>query len=267
MTIFTSKSGRTGRICIAGAAIATMVLMTAGPAMAAGSATTNPTVNAVFGPSSACKQTGTSTPDSSPACVSADLARIDAARTAEGVNPMYLPGNYALLSGAQQQFVVINLERVDRGVPAVLGLTAPINALAASGAQAGTDPGFPRSGLSWGGGIWAAGFPSTLEADYAWMYNDGPGSNNIACTTPTAAGCWGHRDIILANPTGARLVGGAANAFTRTATQYDAELQQPTGAQPALVYSWTTAVAAGAGSPPPSARHHRPAATVKPSPR
>jgi hypothetical protein len=29
------------------------------------------------------------------------------------------------------------------------------------------------------------------------MYDDGPGSYNLACTYPEAAGCWGHRDNIL----------------------------------------------------------------------
>jgi len=262
MTKTSLKTGRMGFMCIAGVASAALVMMGVGPAMALVSSTANPSTNTAFVGTSACVQTGGAQPDSSPACVRADLAEIDAARAKEGVNPMDLPANYAQLTGAQQQFVVINLERVDRRVPAVVGLTSPINALAAAGANAGTDPEFPASGLSWGGSIWAAGFASTLEADFAWMYNDGPGSDNIACLTPTASGCWGHRDVILENPTCARLVEGAADAFTNSVTQYAAELQQPTGAQPALVYSWATAVAAGAGSPPASARHHPSAPVV-----
>jgi len=253
MTKLSSTKGRTGRICIVGVASAALVMLAVSPAVAAMAPGWHPVTNATFG-SSACVQTGRAQPDSSPRCVAADLARIDAARAGEGVNAMFLPADYATLSGAEQQFVVINLERVDRGVPAVVGLTAPITTLAAAGANAGTDPGFSASGLSWGGSIWAAGFPSTLEADFAWMYNDGPGSDNIACTPADPSGCWGHRDIILANPAGARLVGGAAVAFTHAANQYAAELQQPTGAQPALVYSWATAVAAGAGTAPAQPR-------------
>src|SRR5579862_5548257 len=265
MTKFLFLSGRTGRICLAGAAGAAVVMMAVSPAVAAMSPSAHPTANLAFGISSACVQTGQAQPDSSVACVAADLADIDAARAREGVNQMDLPANYAQLSGAQQQFVVINLERVDRGVPAVLGLTAPIDTLAAAGATAGTDPSFPASGLSWGGGIWAAGFASTLEADFAWMYNDGPGSDNIACLTPTAAGCWGHRAVILANPAGARLVAGSGDAYLNSATQYATELQQPTGAQPALVYSWATAVAAGAGATTPASAHRPgPPTAVKP---
>jgi hypothetical protein len=264
MTKTATKSGRIGLAGIAGVASAALVMLAAGPAFAS---STNPATNATFAPTTACVQTGTAQPNSSPACIAADLARIDAARANEGVNPMYLPANYPTLSGADQQFVVINLERVDRGVPAILGLTTPINALAAGGVHAATDPSFPTSGLSWGGSIWAAVFPSTLEADFAWMYNDGPGSNNIACTAANTAGCWGHRDIILANPAGARLVAGAAVAFTNAANQYATELQQPTGARPAFVYTWVSAVAAGAGTPPASTSHHGPSALVTPSPR
>jgi len=261
MTKIAVKSGRTGLMWIAGVASAALVIMAAGPVFASASATTHPRLNTTFAATTACAPTGAAQPNSSPACIAADLARINAARANEGVRPMYLPANYPTLSGADQQFVVINLERVDRDVPAIVGLTTPINVIAAGGANAGNDPGFPAAGLSWGGSIWAAGFPSTLEADFAWMYNDGPGSNNIACTPANTAGCWGHRDIILANPAGARLVAGAAVALNNSASQFATEVQQPSGAQPAFVYSWATAVAAGAGTAP-TARHHAPSALV-----
>jgi len=208
----------------------------------------------VFGGLVVCAGTSAAQPDSGAACSTADLIQIDAVRATEGVGPMYLPTDYSALSGAEQQFVVINLERVARGVVPVAGLTVSLCALASAGAQACTDPAFSASGLSWGGSIWAAGFPSTLEADFAWMYDDGPGSDNIACTSPTDGGCWGHRDIILTDPPGAQLVEGAATAFRNSASQYAVELEQPSGAQPALIYSWATALAAGAGSPPPPIR-------------
>jgi hypothetical protein len=43
---------------------------------------------------------------------------------------------------------------------------------------------------------------TTLEADYAWMYEDGWGgspssTSNVACTFAGALGCWGHRDELL----------------------------------------------------------------------
>ena len=35
---------------------------------------------------------------------------------------------------------------------------------------------------------------------YGWMYDDGSAGENKDCTSPTAPGCWGHRDNILADP-------------------------------------------------------------------
>ena len=51
-------------------------------------------------------------------------ASIDAARRREGVGPMVLPSNVQRLTTAEQLFIVIDLERVDRGLAPYLGLTA-----------------------------------------------------------------------------------------------------------------------------------------------
>ena len=40
-------------------------------------------------------------------------------------------------------------------------------------------------------------FESALEADFVWMYDDGPGSANVDCTSSDPSGCWGHRHDIL----------------------------------------------------------------------
>lgn len=138
------------------------------------------------------------------------LSAINACRAAEGVGPLVLPSNFSSLTPVQQGFVVINLERVNRGLPAILGLSAPLNALASAGASAGTDPGFPAGGVS-GGGIWAGAY-SVLQADYLWMYVDGPGGNNLDCASGNTSGCWGHRDIILWDRTSAPLVSGGGFA-------------------------------------------------------
>ena len=45
--------------------------------------------------------------------------------------------------------------------------------------------------------IWAGGQPTVLGAMYGWLYDDGYGGDNEDCTSPTASGCWGHRDAIL----------------------------------------------------------------------
>src|SRR5580692_2600503 len=81
-----------------------------------------------------CQDTGTSTPDSSTDCVTSDLAQINAARAAEGVGPMVLPSGYAQLTGPEQLFVVVNLERVDRGLPPFTAMTDALNSEAAQGA-------------------------------------------------------------------------------------------------------------------------------------
>lgn len=138
------------------------------------------------------------------------LAGIDACRAAEGIGPLVLPRNWGSLTQVQQGFVVINLERVNRGLPAIVGLSAPLDALASAGASAGTDPSFP-SGSASGGGIWAGSY-SVLGADYMWMYVDGPGGNNLDCTSSNSSACWGHRDIILWDRTSGTIVSGGGFA-------------------------------------------------------
>lgn len=220
-------------------------LATAGPAAAAGILPPNNPPADIAPTAASC--TAGALPDTSPACVTADLAEINAARATEGVGPMRLPTDYAQLTGAEQLFVVTNLERVDRGLPPMTGLAGALDTLAAQGAGHGADPPLPASGVSWAGAIWAGGFPSTLEADFGWMYNDGPGSDNLDCTTPTAPGCWGHRDIILASPAGAALVAGAATGQGSWGTEYAMVLAQYVATPPPLSYTWAQAVAAGAG--------------------
>src|SRR5579859_838701 len=44
------------------------------------------------------------------------LAGINACRAAEGIGPLVLPRNWGSLTPVQQGFVVINLERVNRGL-------------------------------------------------------------------------------------------------------------------------------------------------------
>jgi hypothetical protein len=134
------------------------------------------------------------------ACLSATLAAIDAARAAEGVVPMVLPLGYGALSAAEQLLVLANLERLDRGIGTpVLGLAGPLDGNAARAAAADEDP-LPDPFLGdFATSNWAGGFASVLEADFSWMYDDGPGSGNLDCTAPGQAGCWGHRNDILSD--------------------------------------------------------------------
>ncbi len=137
------------------------------------------------------------------------VANINACRALEGVGPLTLPTNWNALTTVDQGFVLINLERVNRGLPAIVGLSASLNQLAGSGAVNSDDPPFPARGFSGGGGIWA-GAASVIAADYMWMYDDGPNGldPNLACPQAGGPGCWMHRDIILWKQGGTLVAGG-----------------------------------------------------------
>jgi hypothetical protein len=136
------------------------------------------------------------------------LTSIDNGRAVEGVGPMSVSeSQLANLPLPEQVFTVVNLERIDRGLPAISYMTSQLDSYAQSAADAGSDPSFPSavtggSPVTWGGGIWAGGLTSVLEADYYWMYDDGWGgaqasTSNAACSLLTLSECWGHRDIEL----------------------------------------------------------------------
>lgn len=224
---------------------------------------------------------------SSTSCEQAELAAIDNARAKEGVGPVYLPSDFNALSGVEQLLVVIDLERVGRGLPPIKGIVASMDTVAQAGTQVagarpGTfeDPSFPRgfslgarSAFAYrchaaGGGyacdrsgqpgaaIAAGGEVNVLDADYGWMYDDGFGGSNYACQTRGAAGCWGHRDNILGRyPTQTRFVispWGASLSMVprrRTTLVMGAGALQPNGAGPQGNY--TAIFAAIVGRPPP----------------
>jgi len=137
-----------------------------------------------------------------PACVATALQGIDHARSLEGVGPMTLPSNWYSLTPAQQLFVAVDLERVDRGETPVLGMSPLLNQDAAAWTAQGKDPRDTGvTGAIGYGASWAGGYYNPLAALYGWMYYDGFNSGNIDCTSPTSDGCWGHRDNLLIDPT------------------------------------------------------------------
>jgi len=142
------------------------------------------------------------------ACQSAVVRAINHNHAKEGIRAVHLPSNYNKLSVPQQLLTVSNQERKDRGLPTISHLSPALNAMAMRGAAANADPTGPQ-GKGWGSN-WAGNEGSVLQADYDWMYNDGPGGDNIDCTRPGQAGCWGHRKNILGNY-GAHPSMGAAN--------------------------------------------------------
>jgi hypothetical protein len=112
---------------------------------------------------------------------------------------------YEKLTPIEQLFVTVNLERTARGLAPATVLTRSLDKVAQEGAKADEDPSLqnvpdPLPGGSTSrrlGGNWAGGWDNALGANYAWMYDDGPGSDNGDCTKTNHGGCWGHRDNIL----------------------------------------------------------------------
>lgn len=131
------------------------------------------------------------------ACQDAVVQAIDNARATEGVKPLALPSYYDTLTEAQQLLVLADLERVDRGLPGFAGLSSSLDVLAQEAAESNSDPSGPAD-ASWGSN-WAGGEASALMADYDWMYDDGPGSPNLDCTSTDTSGCWAHRENVLGN--------------------------------------------------------------------
>ena len=126
-------------------------------------------------------------------------------RQTEGLGPMSLPSNYPSLTPAEQLFVLTDLERVDRGLAPIEGLSTTLNAYAQAGANAHTDPGFPPYGTT-RGGTWSSS-PSLGDSLAMWMYDDGPGGTNLDCPATGGGSCWGHRDIILGSYAAPALMG------------------------------------------------------------
>jgi hypothetical protein len=205
-------------------------------------------------------------PDFLPACYPANtgstcMSQIEqattAARATEGLGPMQLPSNFTSLTPAEQLFVIADVERVDRGLPPMVGLSATLNADASTGAATNSDPSPSAvppgmNVVAWGSNWAENGNP--LGSNYFWMYDDGQGGGNIDCTATNTSGCWGHRDNILglsnyqAQYGGTLLMGTAENnGPSHQGWTSDAEIfVLATGPVPPLVYTWADAVAAGA---------------------
>ncbi|HMK96484.1 MAG TPA: hypothetical protein VK425_02995 [Acidimicrobiales bacterium] len=108
---------------------------------------------------------------------------------------MVLPAGYERLDLVEQLVDVTNLERAARGLPAWGGPDPTLDELASQGVAAGADPEGP-AGTTWASNF-ASGPLTILQADYEWVYNDGPGGTNADCAAAGQSGCWEHRDNIL----------------------------------------------------------------------
>ena len=182
--------------------------------------------------------------DNSATCTRSLLAEINYGLATEGLAPITLPSDWASLSVPEQLFVIVDLERVDRGLEPFVGLSFVFSIDAQVGAFDDGDPPMP-GGYPWVGTEWAGGSAdvSALESDYGWMYDDGFGGPNIDCTTAGASGCWAHRDNILAAGSCTTCVVGAGYAVVGGSPSMAALFVEPSGATPPLTFTWAGNVA------------------------
>jgi hypothetical protein len=194
--------------------------------------------------------------DNSPTCLSAALGAINHAHALEGVRPMVLPVGFASLSMPDQLFIAVNLERVDRGLPAFGGLTAALDRNAQKGADDANDPPDPGRAYELDDAEWAGGSSNGLDAVYGWMYDDGFDSGNLDCLHRGAGGCWGHRKGILDDfGSGPNLVMGAAFDMASDTHRGDTggtsmalTLAVASAPVDTFVYTWSDVVAAIPGT-------------------
>jgi hypothetical protein len=183
-------------------------------------------------------------------CVTAAVGYLDQARASLGQPPYALPPDFASLSPAQQAFVLTNSDRVLFGLPPVPGLTEALDQDAAGGVASDSDP--QPSDSVWYGytANWAGGYENIVLAYETWMYDDGPGSENLDCTPLDSSGCWGHRHDILwrCGGAGPLAMGAAAGTDGGGSPGYAMLLEHDApGYAPTYTYTWAQAVADGAG--------------------
>jgi hypothetical protein len=173
-------------------------------------------------------------------CVKQEVAATNRAQSAEGLGPVTLPRNFAALSPVKQLLVTVDIERVSRGEPPVVGVAASLDQLAQEGAVGRRDPSLPS----------ASAYPGATGGYTAnW-------AGAINALDAHAAGCWGHRDDILANgavlpcPTSScSLVMGGGYVHLGAGDGFSSysELFVQVSTTPAdLIYTWAMAVAEGA---------------------
>lgn len=208
---------------------------------------------------SPCYPEGKIVYNSSPGCTRLLLEAINKAQAAEHRAPFVLPSNYEKLSPTAQLFVLVNFERISHGVPPLVGLSPYLNAAASAAAREAEDPvvqpsygpvtvGQSPEGLLAIGGAWAGNSVNAASAVFGWFYDDGWGGKgntlNFACTSPTASGCWGHRDQLLglwAGTTCTDCVAGAGYASPAARNwqeSYDFLVVRPTSFPTPLTFTW-----------------------------
>jgi hypothetical protein len=196
-----------------------------------------------FGPQPSCSG-GT-------ACLAQGVQFLDEARARLGEPPYALPDDFASLAAAEQAFVLTDLDRILQGLRPIPGLTDELDQAAAAGVKSDSDPLTSDQNVLTIASDWGGDYPNMPYTYGAWMYDDGPGSGNLDCTAIDSSGCWGHRHMILwsFDGTGALAMGAAAGADLSGVPGGAALLVQGSSSyRPSYVYTWSEALAAGAGS-------------------
>jgi len=183
-------------------------------------------------------------------CLTGAVEYLDQARSNLGEPPYQLPTNFLALTPDQQALVLTNLDRIQVGLPPIPGVTAALNQDASGGVTSDQDPAPSDPRIDASTANWAGGYPNLPYAYGVWMYDDGPGSNNLDCSTATPSGCWGHRHDVVWDfgPGGPLAMGAAAGADQHGDPGYAMLLAQGDSAyRPTYTFTWNQAVADGAG--------------------
>jgi hypothetical protein len=200
----------------------------------------------------------------SPQCATLVLTAINDAQIAEHLHQFDLPNNFAQLTVTRQMFVLVNLERISRGVPPLAGISPYLSAAATTASQKAQDPAFhtsygpvkvwypPKGGTYAFGGAWAGNSVNALSAVFGWMYDDGWAgkgqTSNFACSSAHATGCWGHRDELLGEYSGTTCPDCVAGTgYTSPTAQgwvesYDVLIVRPMQFPTPMVFTWDTNV-------------------------
>lgn len=204
-----------------------------------------------------------------PARESAALAALRGGGAGLGLPALRLPSDFEGLAPDQQQFVLVDLERVAEGLPPVVAETPALDAIALQGAEGDADPRPQGAWTAYASASNWAGEAQPAAALYDYLFLDGWGGSraatpNLDCTGPAAAGCWAHRRAILGSYGASGLMGIGTVAAAGTSTGSSAQIFVAYDGPPVPVaYTWTQALSAGAagglpaptpGDPPPGAQ-------------
>ena len=190
--------------------------------------------------------------DSTSTCLRVTLDAIDTARQLQGVGPMMLPANFAQLSVPEQLFIAVDEERVDRGLAPFPGLSPALDRGAQQAAKSAQLPARLGGAYSEVNQEWIGAVDNGLDADYQWMYFDGPDSGVPQCSRSQTSGCWVDRQIVLHRfgvgpPRDGSRLGPLGRHFTRRSWRVIAGGDPGRGVsrrRESYAYTWKEALAA-----------------------